>query len=619
MMMISCVFFAAIAMVITCAASEFALQPQTPFTVVTDAATPKACFESTKVDIPFSYDTSDETSDDGTTVTPGEPAQSCGNTAGRVNDVFSDRVWAVKRGGTVDTGDCLDLWSGAAQKPATWTSQNLYLETIADSLRANQANDVLNAPYRLIITRQLWACKYDSNVDNPRRNTRAAPRVALRREEWKIYHIDFDSTTLDPLISNSFSLSAGATSSFAWRVPSTSGETKSFYKPFADGQTFCQEQSTETCKPGSTSNCADADKIESYGCASSAQLLARAKQTNYSPTDEFKTFPGLTKDFFGDAVDGKSGLVADLWARVSTRIAAFKGKRISTSTPNAEIVSGRYLDVIQGSPIEVVLSNFQESTGFYTGSNFNANIGLIGSKPAVFGSAGSVLLSNEQLEFDPATSSITVSIDDDLPQSHYWATLESDFSLRANWTCMSVGTTEAAPTSEQVVDSSAEGTYGRFRYNCDETFLTATTTPGVPYNDPDATYPASQRLYRGFNEEEPFTPLNNVVTVDSLKADPVYIGFLRSLAITESYDMASVEEAVNGSPRLSQSQGIGTLFVDGASKQSDAWFMTGVATVLISVFFPLSWCFGNAILGKAGMGGGGKSLDVNFSGTKNQA
>jgi len=627
--MMRAVIIAALALAVASAATDFSLQYPTKF-IVTDATTPKACFESTKTSIPFTYGTSLKVSDDGTTETPATPAKSCGNAAGQVSDLFADRVWAVKRNGNVETGDCLDLWNGAAQKPAAWTGmQQDYLGVIANYLKANQADDVFNVMYRLIITRQLWACKYDSNVDNggtgnDPTDADADTKVALRREDWQVYHINFGSIVLDDLIS---SISAGAKTTDAWKVPTTGVEATAFYAPFAGGQANCQTSSTKTCKPGSAVNCNNADKIESYACASSAQLLARAGQTSYSPANSFKTFPGLSKDFFGDAVDGKTGLLADLWASVSAKIATFKGTRISTSKP-ADMVSGRYLDFVQGAQFKVMLSNFQESTGFYTSANsFNAQVGIVAAKPAVYGAGNA--LAFKTTAFDPATSTIT--FDDNgvlvftnaLPQSHYWANLQTTFTLQANWTCKSIGTTLATPTAVQVTDSTEAGTYGRFRYNCDKTYAQATGTPGVAYNDADADYPASSRLYRGFTMEQTFMPLNNPINVVQLKADPVYIGFLRSLANTGAYSVAGNLDGINGkiSPRYERLEKLFEGFVQFSDKQSDGWFTTGVATVLISVLFPLSWCIGNAILGKSGGGStsGGKSLDVNFSGTKNQA
>lgn len=791
--------------------SDFDLKWPTKFNITADK-TPQACFAGTKTSIPFTYGTAAVSTAD--TETPGFSAANCGNVEGRKTDLFSDRVWAVKRDGGVDTGDCIDLWNGAVQEPepqeycrvittpnfpnnqfpitnkwlywkvaagenepvtikvTSWSgggnnfqiggygisSNNpaivssdpdthwvrvftgpvairLYdgtsgsgfsleactksvnaetrLEGAFSSLRSNEDGDNrgLNAPYRFLVTRQMSACRYDSNYkENTPTDDTAQPKVALRQDAWRLRHFDFNSNFPTPVIEpgtllgnfphtstyfvwpekiitspnwpsnypdnqditwrlpegrwvlevTDFDLenccdklyinggqrtgvwtttytgkptirftSNGGTTESGFRLVATSvagpaitmsqtgqypspnqkltggfhanrlwqfpAEGNGVWKPF--GGTVnggnCLARSSRSCKP-SDAACNSVDEIESYACPSSAQLLARAGVNNTTPTNEWKTFHGLGKDFFGPNFDGKAGLVHELYSRINVRLARFDGRAVDAS--NAMVIPGRTFHTGSGQTLSYQLENLQDWSGQIS-NDFSIRSQLITELS---------LLQKVQDAFtwDPQTSTLTELVRGFMQTSnvgyHHWVALQFDFTILANWSCTSIGSTADTPSASDVEDASSDDTFGRFRFNCDKTWNQATNTPGVEYNKVVASqkYPAVQRQYLDWSWDVAFKPKDDEIEVKNFNQDPTYVGFLNSLS-NAGYSVADSVEGRNGKETLKPTV---DKQVQAATDQAYGWHLFGAGMVVMSVFFPIAWCLANAIIGKLAQG-----------------
>jgi hypothetical protein len=596
--------------------SQFDLKWKTYFQVTADA-TPKLCFQNTKTVIPFNYEEAavTGTSANNYVTKAAVDELNCGVADGRIENLFSDRVWAVPRGSAVSAGECLDLLDGEAYDTsfdgATFLTANVL------RLRSNATN----LPYRLVVTRNLWACKYDSVLDNGYTGGvfdaadvgAALPKVALRREKWTVYALEDSGTSLEEL----YTTAAGSTEAAAFNSPESS-DSSSFYEPFAGGSATCVRGSRSTCKPRATTQCSTSEQIESYGCASSAQLFARSGGYR-APSESFNEFPGLGVDFFGPDVTGSSGLVAELFARVDVTIESWFGFAMESRT----MVPGRSLSQNNQKSQTIVLGNlpnyseFETQLGFVTQSNDMAFKFRVSTSPS--GAATSVAAPLVSFNAESGTISYFNSwtqLDGASIGGHYWSSLISDFELNVNWTCRSIGSTKDAPVPADILAINAT-TYGRFRFNCDSTYSQATTTPGRTYNDlvPDQPYPAVPRQYIGYAANAPFTAVRDVISVSNFNGDRFYIAQYTDGTNTP-YKVADNAEGINNELSRSNNDDAYAAFY-GSNKRGDGWRLWGAGTVVLAVFVSIAVCIAASVLAKSS--NAGKSLDVNFSGAKKQA
>jgi len=226
--------------------------------------TPKICFDGAETTLPdFTYGTGEVVSLSGSdapsngdigaqTTTPAQPAVHCGNDAGRTM-LFKDRAWAITRSGD---GHCLSFMVNGTYNAFSPSGQTYKPST----------NNPYNQNFRYVITRSIWACRYDSQptllgstfdvttsnsdfsqkqIDAKKlelRNGQSEPKIAYKAEKWTVYESKWNAAFIAAK-----TMHVGTDSADYWANPRNQNAGRGTQtEPFLEE---CEAQSGLSCDP----------------------------------------------------------------------------------------------------------------------------------------------------------------------------------------------------------------------------------------------------------------------------------------------------------------------------------------------------------------------------------
>lgn len=607
------------------------------------------CFSQTNLTVQFSYGYTYDVSSSSDTSKPGYSTISCANNDGRV-DMYSDMVWAIPRSG--GDGECFRLAGGSISNLKPDATKTTFNQNFKYAVTRNLQVCAYDSYYTPWNDNSTTTGRDKQNAQN----NVAVPKISYQADTWRIYASSWNGAlnTGSDWAAVAQTCAGNCDANTLWKSPSNWLKTSTDGYPSvrsrqhafvpnsatnsnaADNVEFppCVMTSSWRCPPGYNSSATNAKECgyrtsnpsnqnyksplannevqEQIACGSSPELLARSSAFNGATGVSSTAFTSPTATtssinsqkylftFAASALDSSIGIGEDiigtngLWSKIAQyapTITHFDGRSVSSP-----VFSSKTFWLNNANSLKFKFananSNYQQIgfSGIQNGAGTKNTVRLSTSLQA--GTSSPPL---QQVAFNRDTQEATFLAEKDLFSlsnqgsgdfgavgNKYWARVQSSYDIEIKFFCNNIGT-----------DPNSGTTGYPYRFNCDNTLVDWTTTPGQAWNTKDNVYPTLQRQ---FTSDTTRTGAWADKTI-SATSDPVYLGMFAS-ATNAGYSVATAVPAVNGSPKLSQGNEIADKSAVAQEDQADGVALIGAGVVTLAVLGSLSICIGAAILGK---------------------